>query len=53
MACDRTGTTANAISRLENAAGPLPSLATLYKYAQAVDCSLEVRLIERDWREDD
>lgn len=47
------GTTANAISRLENARGPLPGLATLYRYANAVGCRLEIRLIERDWRDED
>ena len=49
----RMGTTANAISRLENAAGRPPSLTTLYKYAAAVGCRLEIRLVARDWRDDD
>lgn len=47
------GTTANVISRLENAAGPLPSLATLYRYASAIGCRLEIRLVRRGWREED
>lgn len=41
----RMGTTTSAISRLENAAGHRPTLTTLERYAQAVGCSLEVRLV--------
>ena len=41
----RMGTTASAISRLENAVGPRPSLTTLERYADAVDCYLDIRLI--------
>ncbi|HEY3563904.1 MAG TPA: helix-turn-helix transcriptional regulator [Casimicrobiaceae bacterium] len=39
------GTTSSAISRLERAAGPRPSLATLERYADVVGCYLEIRLI--------
>jgi transcriptional regulator with XRE-family HTH domain len=49
----RMGTTANAISRLENAVGSPPSFGTLHKYARAVGCRLEIRLVARDWRDDD
>lgn len=45
------GTSVSAISRLENGLGHPPGLATLYKYAQAVGCRLEVRLLPIDWRE--
>lgn len=41
------GTTASAISRLERAKGPSPSLATLQRYADVVGCYLEIRLIPR------
>ena len=41
----RMGTTTSAVSRLENAAGHPPTLLTLEHYAQAVGCSLDVRLI--------
>jgi DNA-binding XRE family transcriptional regulator len=41
----RMGTTTSAVSRLENAAGHPPTLLTLERYAQAVGCSLEVRLV--------
>ena len=41
----RMGTTASAISRLENAAGHRPTVTTLAHYAQAVGCSLEIRLV--------
>lgn len=39
------GTTKSAISRLETAGKHAPSMATLRKYAQAVGCHLEIRLI--------
>ena len=41
----RMGTTKSAVSRLEGAGKHTPSLATLRKYAQAVGCELEVRLV--------
>lgn len=42
---ERMGTTKSAISRLEAAGRHAPSLATLKKYAAAVGCELEVKLV--------
>lgn len=42
---ERMGTTKSAISRLESAGRHAPSLTTLKKYAQAVGCELQVRLV--------
>ena len=39
------GTTKSAISRLEGAGKHAPSLATLERYASAVGCKLQVRLV--------
>jgi DNA-binding XRE family transcriptional regulator len=39
------GTTKSAISRLEGAGKHAPSLATLERYANAVGCKLQVRLV--------
>jgi transcriptional regulator with XRE-family HTH domain len=39
------GTTKSAISRLETAGKHAPSLNTLKKYAQAVGCELQVKLV--------
>jgi transcriptional regulator with XRE-family HTH domain len=39
------GTTKSAVSRLEGAGKHAPSLTTLKKYAQAVGCRLEIKLI--------
>lgn len=39
------GTTKSAISRLEAAGKHAPSLSTLQRYAQAVGCKLEVKLV--------
>lgn len=44
---ERMGTTKSAVSRLEGSGKHAPSLATLRRYAEAVDCDLEVRLISR------
>ncbi len=41
------GTTDSAVSRLEHARGLSPSLATVRRYAYAVGCDLEVRLVPR------
>ncbi|MBM4278473.1 MAG: helix-turn-helix transcriptional regulator [Deltaproteobacteria bacterium] len=38
-------TTKSAVSRLESAGKHAPSLATLKKYAQAVGCRLEIKLV--------
>ena len=42
---ERMGTTKSVISRLEAAGRHAPSLATLKKYAAAVGCDLQVKLI--------
>jgi DNA-binding XRE family transcriptional regulator len=39
------GTTKSAVSRLESAGKHAPSLNTLKKYAQAVGCRLDIRLV--------
>ena len=44
---ERMGTTKSAISRLEAAGKHAPSLTTLRRYAQAVGCDLQVRLVPR------
>jgi DNA-binding XRE family transcriptional regulator len=44
---ERMGTTKSAISRLESAGRHTPSLATLKKYAEAVGCDLQVKLVPR------
>lgn len=41
----RMGTTKSTVSRLESAGKHAPSLATLKRYAQAVGCDLQVRLV--------
>ena len=40
------GTTKSAVSRLESSGKHTPSLASLKKYAHAVGCRLEIRLVE-------
>ena len=42
---ERMGTTKSAISRLEGAGRHTPSLATLKKYAAAVGCELQIKLV--------
>lgn len=42
---ERMGTTKSAISRLESAGKHTPSLSTLKKYAEAVGCELQVKLV--------
>ena len=42
---ERMGTTKSAISRLEAAGRHTPSLATLKRYASAVGCELQVKLV--------
>ena len=39
------GITKSAVSRLESAGKHVPSLTTLKKYAQAVGCRLEIKLV--------
>lgn len=42
---ERMGTTKSAISRLESANRHAPSIATLKRYALAVGCDLQVKLV--------
>ena len=42
---ERMGTTKSAVSRLEAAGKHAPSLTTLKKYAWAVGCRLEIKLV--------
>ena len=42
---EKMGTTKSAISRLESAGKHAPSLATLKRYAHAVGCELQVKLV--------
>lgn len=45
-AAERIGTTQSAVARLESGSGKhSPSLATLQKYAHALGCRLELRLV--------
>lgn len=41
----RMGTTKSAVSRLESAHKHAPSMATLKRYALAVECELQVRFV--------
>lgn len=45
VVAERMGTTKSAISRLEGAGRHAPSLATLKRYAAAVGCDLQVKLV--------
>jgi DNA-binding XRE family transcriptional regulator len=45
IVAERMGTTKSAVSRLESAGKHAPSLATLKRYASAVGCELQVRLV--------
>lgn len=42
---EKMGTTKSAVSRLESAGKHAPSLTTLKRYAKAVGCDLQVRLV--------
>ncbi|MBX3642965.1 MAG: helix-turn-helix transcriptional regulator [Rubrivivax sp.] len=42
---ERMGTTKSAISRLEGSGKHTPSLSTLQRYARAVGCELQVKLV--------
>lgn len=42
---ERMGTTKSAVSRLESAGKHAPSLNTLKRYAEAVGCELQVKLV--------
>jgi len=45
VVAERMGTTKSAVSRLEGSGKHAPSLATLRRYAQAVGCELQLRLV--------
>ena len=45
VVAERMGTTKSAVSRLEAAGKHTPSLATLKRYARAVGCELQVKLV--------
>lgn len=47
----RMGTTKSAVSRLESAGRHSPSVTTLKKYARAVGCEVEIRLVPAPRRE--
>lgn len=42
---ERMGTTKSAVSRLEAAGKHTPSLSTLQRYAQAVGCDVQIKLV--------
>jgi transcriptional regulator with XRE-family HTH domain len=42
---ERMGTTKSAVSRLEGSGKHSPSIGTLRRYAKAVGCDLQVRLV--------
>ncbi|TXH51421.1 MAG: XRE family transcriptional regulator [Cellvibrionales bacterium] len=42
---EREGTTTSAVSRLEAAGKHAPSLTTLKRYAKAVGCELQIKLV--------
>jgi DNA-binding XRE family transcriptional regulator len=42
---ERMGTSKSAVSRLESAGKHTPSLTTLRRYAEAVGCNLQVKLV--------
>ncbi len=42
---ERMGTTKSAVSRLESAGKHAPSLSTLKRYAKAVGCELQIKLV--------
>lgn len=45
VVAERMGTTKSAVSRLETAGKHAPSLSTLKRYAQAVGCELQIKLV--------
>jgi DNA-binding XRE family transcriptional regulator len=45
VVAERMGTTKSAVSRLESAGKHTPSLGTLRRYAEAVGCELQVKLV--------
>jgi len=47
VVAERMGTTKSAVSRLESAGKHAPSITTLKKYARAVGCDLQVKLVPK------
>lgn len=47
---ERMRTTKSAVSRLESVGKHSPSILTLRKYAEAVGCAVEIRLVTREKR---
>ena len=45
VVAERMGTTKSTVSRLESARRHVPSLSTLKRYANAVGCELQVKLV--------
>jgi DNA-binding XRE family transcriptional regulator len=45
VVASRMGTTKSTVSRLESAGKHAPSLTSLKKYAEAVGCTIEIKLI--------
>lgn len=45
LVAERMGTTKSAVSRLEGSCKHSPSIDTLRRYAQAVGCELQVKLV--------
>lgn len=43
----KIGTTKSAVSRLESGGKHIPSITTLRKYAEAVGCELEIKLVPK------
>jgi len=43
----KIGTTKSAVSRLESGGKHIPSISTLRKYAEAVGCELEIKLVPK------
>ncbi|MCX6178175.1 MAG: helix-turn-helix transcriptional regulator [Chlorobiales bacterium] len=43
----KIGTTKSAVSRLESAGKHIPSITTLRRYAEAVGCELEIKLVPK------
>lgn len=52
---ERKGTKTPAVARLESSGGkhkPSPSLNTLRRFAAAVDCNLEIKMVRKKWRQE-
>jgi transcriptional regulator with XRE-family HTH domain len=43
----KIGTAKSAVSRLESGGKHIPSITTLRKYAEAVGCELEIKLVPK------